>query len=224
MNLSDMSSILESIPENPGQSLLLGLAVIGGGVIGGLVTGLLGQGGVKLSTGQGTPRWALNAMRAFGGLASAVIMAVLLFSEAGGRGRGKGGSGDGDGSGNGIPVSLLNKDKEAKPENKDKKPEEPPKPARPLRVAVVRPPEEAAGKWYRIEGEEDNKRYTLPEIQKEIQERKKTEPAITAVVLVLTHPDSPGKRTGPVEDLVKWIEKDAKLDARQELPGASDSK
>ncbi len=77
------------------------LAVIGGAVIGGLLTGLLAQTLTRFSTGQKVPRWILHGLRLLGGVA---LGSLVLLWVMGGGGSGVGGSGGfglGPGSGSG---------------------------------------------------------------------------------------------------------------------------
>jgi len=198
------------------------LAVIGGFVIGGLLTGLLVQVITRLSTGQKVPRWVLHTLRLLGGIAVGWLVLLWVMGGGGSGLGGSGGFGFGPGSGSGTS------DEKGKPASKtNEKPPDKERPGSagptPLSIEVlsndtlrgilkdrydpqhcyrVRPPDsDRATEGVRLP---DNTRLlTLREIKKLVD--PEGEPAWRTVILVLFE-DSPDRDVDRVRDLKSWTE------------------
>jgi hypothetical protein len=185
------------------------LAVIGGGVVGGLLIGFLTGMLVRLVSTRKMPRWARNVVRVTGAVACGWLVAVILF---GGGGSGFGGSGGGylgGGSGEGSsspstpqssgPVSPSSKASPAVPPAENTLRVEVLGPA-PLRQLTGKPDAENR---YRVEGEGGPQLLTLKEVKDFILARQKREPPLRRVVIVVYN-DSPAPDKEFVTELKAW--------------------
>jgi hypothetical protein len=188
------------------------LAVIGGGVGGGLGLGFLAQLLMRATMVRKPPRWSVLVVRLFGGVICGWLVALWLF---GGGGPGIGGTG-GWGFGSGSDQDSGEKAIESGKKKKGSKESERTKPMSPresLRIEVLGkdalPESDVASKrWYRIDTGEGEQLLTLEEIKKEVEKRVHEEPPLRRIEIVL-YKDSPDERVPIVSRLRTWAD-DAK--------------
>jgi len=195
------------------------LAVVGGFVLGALLTGLIVNVITRLTTGQKLPRIPIMVVRVLGGIIAGWLVMLWVM---GGGGFGIGGSGGwGVGSGTGTgPSNTRDKDgnntysnNETEKEKEKGKAVSPPQTVPTLRIEVLGPTplKELAGKkpfdldqCYRVSTPDGRKLLTLAEVKKLI-DPSEDEPAWRRIMLVIYN-DSPNKDNRRVEDLKKWAE------------------
>jgi len=197
--------------------LVKGLAVVGGAVLGALITGMLSQLLVKALTGQKLPRYPLLVMRVLGGILAGWLVVLFVFGGGGTGFGGMGGWGFGPGKGASEQKDAGDKDstlKDEKASTKDKsgaaEGDE-----TVLRVEVLTNPaiDKLVGtralerqRYYRIEGERPIDLLTLDELKQKIRDRL---PQLQRLD-VITREDSPDKDVPRVAELRRWAE-DQKL-------------
>jgi hypothetical protein len=204
------------------------LAVIGGGVVGGLLIGFLTGVFVRLVSTRKMPRWARNAVRLTGAILCGWLVALILF---GGNGLGLGGTGGwGFGSGTGKSESTAKAPEGGGPGSPTSKASPVVPPAEnTLRVEVLGPAplRQLTGKAdaenrYRVEGENGPKLLTLKEVKEYILQRQKQGPPLRRVVLVV-YKDSPAPDKEFVTELAAWARDlpadGAKVKVDVDLPG-----
>jgi hypothetical protein len=190
------------------------LAVIGGGLVGGLLIGFLTGVLVRLLSTRKMPRGPRNVVRLTGAVLCGWVVALLLYSGSGG------GGGDGrwwmlgSQGGEGRTADTGKGDTTAKAPWRPgtttaKTPDNTPA-AETLRVEVLGPAalEKLPGKpdtrhCYRVEGEEGPKLLTLKEVEDFIRRRQKRQPPLRCVVLVVYN-DSPALDKEIVTELRAW--------------------
>ncbi len=188
------------------------LAVVGGGVLGGLGLGLVAQLLARAVTAKKLPRKPVLLVRLLSGLICGWLIALCLF---GGGGSGIGGLGgwnfgSGSGKGDGEKTNeVVHKDGE------DKKGGEPKTPAEEtLRIEVLgddtlKNKGRDMAHRYRVETGE---LLTIDEVKKAIQERQKNKPPLHHIEIVL-YEDSPNEDVPFVSDLKVWArDRDVKVD------------
>jgi hypothetical protein len=192
------------------------LAVIGGGVLGGLLLGLFTQVLVRLVSTQKMPRWARNVVRLAGAVATGWLVALWLFGGGGPGVGGTGGLGMGSGTGKGTSTAKA-------PEGSPTTAKENPNAVsaeKTVQIEVLGPDalqrlpgKPDAAHCYRVEGETGL--MTLPEVKDFLRGRSKKEPPLRRVV-ILVYKDSPAPDKSFVKDLKDWA-RDLKADGIQKL-------
>lgn len=197
--------------EQVGKFLVSALAVAGAAFLGGLLVSLLSQLLARMLTAKAIPRPALNFLRILGGLAAGVLVWMVLFRSAGGGGGwGWGGDGfglGGPGKGNGgepVRHDKDDKDKDARPDKTAPKNGEPASKKNAVRIEVIVDPKAPPERSYRLEGDKDLR--TREEISQVLEQRRKDNPDLKKVVIVL-YKNSPDRHTSVVRELVELVER-----------------
>jgi hypothetical protein len=194
--------------DNVGRFVISVLAVAGAAFLGGLSVGFLTNLLARALTAKPVPRPALLFVRLLGAVVAGVLAAMVLFSSGGGGGGwgwgGGGGTGLGTGKGNGSVVSQDKKDKDRREPDRKKtdKEGEPRDKNKALRIEVVVAPQ-SEGRSYRLEGEQQLR--TRDEVANALDERRKENPALEKVIIVL-YTNSPDPKTTVVQELVRLVE------------------
>jgi hypothetical protein len=187
-------------PDNLGRFVVNVLAVAGGALVGGLVSGLLVQLGARLLYGGTVPKAILNAVRVVGAVVLAWVVALFVFSGAGGGGPGGGGGLFPGGGGNGTEPASTGREG---PTARDTRREEvgpPTTPENTLRVEVLGEGV-SGGRFYRVAGETQAE--TFEEIKRTV-ERKRQEASGLQKLEIVLYENSPDRDTPVVKDLETW--------------------
>jgi hypothetical protein len=183
------------------------LAVVGGGVLGGLGLGLLAQLLARAFTTKKLPRWPRLVVQLLGGGICAWLVALWLFGGGGGGIGGTGGWGFGSGPGKGDgekTTEVARKDSDStKTSGEAVVPA-----ADTLRIEVlgraVLPKEDIdMQRWYRIDTEEKPRLMTFAEVKETVNGRQKKQPPLRRIAIVLYN-DSPAEDVAVVSQLVAW--------------------
>ncbi|HWG41315.1 MAG TPA: hypothetical protein VN688_00915 [Gemmataceae bacterium] len=185
------------------------LAVVGGGVAGGLGLGLLAQLLSRAFTTRKLPAWPVLTVRLLGGLICGWLVSLWLFGGGGpgigGRGGWGLGSGSGKGEGEGEKTTAT-----VKKDNGDKKTDADSQSpaAETLRIEVLgadtlKKQDVDGPRCYRIESAEGPRLLTFTEIKEAIKARQQKQPPLRRIELVL-YKDSPDQRVRLVSQLKAW--------------------
>jgi hypothetical protein len=183
------------------------LAVVGGGVVGGVAVGLLAQLLMRAFTVGKLSRWPILIVRLLGGVVCAWLLVLWLFGGGGSGIGGLGGWGFGSGTGKGEgdkPSEADHKDNDGKKNDGDKKTPE----GATLRIEVLgddalSEPDKKDNRRYRLETKEGPQLLTLADIQKTMKQRQQEQPPLRRLEIVL-YKDSPDERVAVVSQLVSW--------------------
>jgi hypothetical protein len=194
------------------------LAVIGGGVGGGLSLGLLAQLLMRVVTLHKPPRWSLMVIRLLGGAIAGWLVALWLFGDGGLGIGGSGGMGFGSGAGNSAKektIATHEKDHQEKQSLTDHQtPDD-----ETLRIEVLgndalSEEDIRAERWYRIATNEGRQVLTFAEVKKTVEKRQHEQPPLRSIKIVL-YKDSPDRRVKRVEQLKSWA--DARNDGKMRV-------
>jgi hypothetical protein len=180
------------------------LAVVGGGVLGGLGLGLLTQLLARVLTTKKLPRGPALVVRLLSGVICGWLIALWLFGGGGPGIGGAGGWGLGSGTGKGEGEKTINKDGAgAKGDGETKTPAE-----ETLRIEVLgkdtlKKMDVDATRCYRVETEEGPRFLTFDEIKEDIKKRQRSQPPLRRIEIVL-YKDSPDERVPLVSQLRVW--------------------
>lgn len=194
------------------------LAVIGGGVGGGLSLGLLAQLLMRVATLHKPPRWSLVVIRLLGGAITGWLVALWLFGGGGPGIGGSGGMGFGSGAGNSAKEKTIathekdQQEKQSPTENQTPDDET-------LRIEVLgndalSEEDIRAERWYRIATNEGRQVLTFAEVKKTVEKRQHEQPPLRSIKIVL-YKDSPDRRVKRVEQLKSWA--DARNDGKMRV-------
>ena len=186
-------AVLGFDPDHVARLSMNALAVGGGFLAGYAVTGVAAYFLDRRLTGGKSPDGMHKALRMLGGIAGAILVALLVFRDGGG------GPGDGPGttaatgagSGPGTTAITTRTTDPTKPE----KPPEPPRTEEVVRVTVLSGADVVEGRFYVVEG--GATKFTLDEVKRELAARKAVTLKTLAVEVVLaarTDPDGSGVR------------------------------
>jgi hypothetical protein len=196
------------------EDLIRILAIIGGGAIGGFVTGFLTQAIVRGYTGQKVPRWVVWTLRLLGGVAMGWLVYLIVYGHGGslfgGFGGGSGLDKDGGGPG-GLreTTPAVTVPKVVSPGTVEQ--------GGVLRVAVLgddplkkmfeagRLKSFDPERCYLVADEEPATLRTLREIEKYILERVRDNSPPKRIEVIL-YKDSPQKMVPRVSELKKWAD------------------
>ena len=182
------------------------LAVVGGGVLGGLGLGLLAQLLARAFTTKKLPRGPVLVVRLLSGVICGWLIALWLFGGGGAGIGGLGGWGLGSGTGKGSgekTTEVAKKDGEgAKDDGEAKTPAE-----ETLRIEVLgkdtlKKMDADAVRCYRIE-RSGPRLLTFEEVKEEIKKRQQQQPPLRRIEIVL-YKDSPDERVPLVSELKAW--------------------
>ena len=183
------------------------LAVVGGGVVGGLGMGLLAQLLVRAFTTKKLPPWPVLTIRLLGGVICGWLVALWLFGGGGAGIGGMGGWGFGSGSGKSDgekTTEVGKKDDKSKKSNGEATP-----PAEEtLRIEVLgkdtlKKADMDASRCYRVEIDERSRLLTMDEVKEAVRKRQAKEPPLHRIEIVL-YKDSPDERVPLVSRLRAW--------------------
>jgi hypothetical protein len=190
-------------PENLGYVVIKVLAVAGGVLVGAVVSGLLLQLLVRLTTTARPPRWALRVVRVLGGVILGWLVFLFVFGYSGGTGGGffgGGGPGTGKGGGAGTTAKTETTGKETVQSTEREKASK----GSSLRVEVlVDPRSNAPG--FRVEGRQGL--LSLAELQSLVKHRQQEGPGVKRLEIVL-YRNSPDRDSGPVKELLTWCNRE----------------
>ena len=181
-------------PDHVAHLALNALAVGGGFLAGYAAVGVAAYLLDRRLTGGKSPEGMHKALRMLGGIAGAILVALLVFRDGGGGpGDGPGttattGAGSGPGTGK---VAAKTTDPATTP-----KPPEPPRTEEVVRVTVLSGADVVGEKFYVVEGH--GEKLTLDEVKRSLAERKAATAKSLAVAVVLaarTDPDGSGVRS-----------------------------
>jgi hypothetical protein len=183
------------------------LAVVGGGVAGGLGLGLLWQLLMRALTTRKLSGWPVVVVRLFGTVICGWLVALWLFGGGGPGIGGMGGWGFGSGPGKGEgqkTTEVAKKDKDGKKDNADSKSPA----AETLRIEVLggdalKKQDLDVSRCYRIDSGEGTRLLTFAEIKEAIKARQQKQPPLHRIELVL-YKDSPDQRVPLVSQLKMW--------------------
>lgn len=187
-----------------------GLAVAGGGLAGGLGLGLMTQLAARGFTRGKPPRWSILTVRLLGGLICGWLVALWLF---GGGGSGIGGSGGWfGGAGSGTGEGVRSTDSETKERENKKNAAKTTTTAEKLQVeilvkAVLEKWGVDASRCYRIDAGGGPRLLTRAEVEEAIQNRRRDQPPLRRLEIVLYKEDSPDKGNPVVTSLEDWAKK-----------------
>lgn len=183
------------------------LAVIGGGVLGGLGSGLLAQLLARAFAMKKLSRWPVLTVRLLGGVICGWLVALWLFGGGGAGIGGMGGWGFGSGTGKGESEQTS---KVVKKEGEGKKDESTTQtPAdETLRIEVLgsdvlKKADQDLSRCYRIDTEEGPRFRTFEEIKEAIRKRQEKQPPLRRIEIVL-YKDSPEEHVPVVSRLRAW--------------------
>lgn len=199
-------------PQDFSGPVLKILAVAGGALIGGLLSGFVGRAATRMLTTRPMPLWGVRTLRVAGGVTSGWLVYLYLASGGGGGIGGPGGNKPGGGDTENPQVS--------KPPEKEpgKKPDRKAATGEPVRIEVLgsralqilKQPAGEPYRGYRIEGDEEKKLYDLRGIEGVLRERRqelrKEKKSLRVVVVI--YKDSPVRRLPVVADLTDWLTKE----------------
>lgn len=177
------------------------LAVVGGGVVGGLGLGLLAQLLMRTFTIGKSPRWSLLTIRLLSGAICAWLVALWLFGGGGSGVGGTGGWGFGSASSKGEDAKAIETGK--KGDNGKEAP-----PGETLRIevlgnAALSASDRQAERWYRIETTTDSHLLTFAGVKEAIEKRQQDQPPLRRIEIVL-YKDSPDEHVPIVNQLRTW--------------------
>jgi hypothetical protein len=183
------------------------LAVIGGGVVGGLGLGLLTKLLVRALTTKKLPHWSYLLVRVLSGVICAWIVYVGLSGKDGWHIGWPGGAGPGSGSRQGAAenaVEVGKKNSEGKKNGGEAKTLA----GETMRIevlgrATLSEADIQAGRWYRIDTDEGSRLLTFKEVQETIKNRQKDQPPLRRIEMVL-YKDSPDEHVPLVSQLRMW--------------------
>lgn len=184
------------------------LAVVGGGVVGGLALGLLAQLLARAFTTKKLPPWPVLTVRLLGGVICGWLVALWLFGGGGSGIGGTGGWGFGSGSGKGDgekTVEVAKKDGEGKKDKGEAK-----TPAdETLRIEVLgrdvlKKTDKDISHCYRVDTGEGPRLLTFEEIKEAVKKRQQEQPPLRRIEIVL-YKDSPDERVPLVSRLRAWV-------------------
>ncbi|HEY7309587.1 MAG TPA: hypothetical protein VH643_09550 [Gemmataceae bacterium] len=183
------------------------LAVVGGGVVGGVGIGFLAQLLVRAFTTKKLPPWPVLTVRLLGGVICGWLVALWLFGGGGAGIGGMGGWGFGSGSGKGDGEKTT---EVSKKDDKDKKSngEATPPAEETLRIEVLgkdtlKKADMDASRCYRVEIGEGSRLLTMDEVKEAVRKRQAKEPPLRRIEIVL-YKDSPDERVPLVSRLRAW--------------------
>ena len=198
------------MPTEAMGSFIKVLAVIGGGVLGGLVVGWLLRVVVLLFSGQKLPGWLHWLFRLLGGALIGWLTWLYVFGGGGSGIGGPGGSGTGGGKDNPPPVTDQVKDSQP-PDKKDQGPSPETSDLYTIEVLGIPDltrlnPSAAVDRYrcYRFVGG-DGKLLTLDEVKTHLLKRQLKTPPLRRIILVL-YKDSPPPLEERVADLKNWAD------------------
>ncbi|MGH7169758.1 MAG: hypothetical protein ACRELG_05715 [Gemmataceae bacterium] len=183
------------------------LAVIGGGVVGGLGMGLLAQLLSRALTTKKLPPWTVLMVRVLSGVICGWFVYLGLFSGGGsgigGPGGGQSGSGPGQ-SGGEKPIEVTKKNGDDRKNGGEAKTAA----GETLRIEVLGSAtlsESAiqAERWYRIDTDDGSRLLTFAEVKEAVKNRQQEQPPLRRIEMVL-YKDSPDERVPLVSQLRTW--------------------
>jgi hypothetical protein len=189
---------------DPFRTLLKVVAVVGGGVLGALVTGLLFSLIARAYFQQRPSRLMKRFVQLLGGLAVALAISKLPIGFGSGFGFG-GGSGPGEGSADGSksnPVASLPDDTPKPPQQESPLTESTAAEGAVVRIEMLGGTRVQDGKFYLIEG--DNEPKTKQEVYKIIEDRLKHSPRPLKGVEIIVTLKSVARIDPAVTDLESW--------------------
>jgi hypothetical protein len=201
------------------------LAVVGGGVLGGLGLGLLAQLLARALTTKKMPRGPALIIRLLSSVICGWLLALWLFGGGGAGIGGLGGWGLGSGAGKDggeKTTEVAKKDGEgAKGDGEAKTPAEETLRIEVLGNAALAEQDIRAGQWYRIETKEGLRLLTFGKVQDAIKNRQQERPPLRHVEIVLYN-DSPNEDVPRVGQLKAWAREldDGKMKVDISKPGA----
>jgi hypothetical protein len=187
------------------ENLVKALAVAGGALVGGIVSGLVTQLLVRATTTAKVPRWLLQVVRVLGAVALAGVVAALLFNQGGAGGGGfgwfgGGGGGTGTGKEGTAPAEATGRETPA-PRDTGR---EPGPTARTLRVEVLVDRRNNAT-VFRPGGKQEP--LGLSELESYVRGRREQGLALQRLELVI-YRNSPDQDSGPVKELLAWARRE----------------
>jgi hypothetical protein len=191
-------------PENLGVAVIKVLAVAGGALVGGLLTGLTVQLLARLLTASRVPARLLRVMRLAGGVTGAVIVAVFIFGTGSGTGGGFGWFAGGGGTGPGTAREGTTTARQAltgtapgpRTTARDR--------THTLRVEVLVDRRDNRT-VFRPEG--TTELLSLRKVEDYVRQRREREPALDRLELVI-YLNSPDRDSGPVKELRDWARRE----------------
>lgn len=183
------------------------LAVAGGAVIGGLLSGFVGRAATRMLSTRSMPLWGVRTLRVAGGVASGWLVYLYLASGGGSGVGGPGGNKAGGGNKENIQASKP-------PEKEKKKDEKKVSAAARVRIEVLgsralkilKQPTGGPYHGYRIEGDEEKKLYDLAGIEAVLRERHQKD--LSLKVDLIIYLDSPDRDLPVVTRLRDWLMKE----------------
>jgi hypothetical protein len=181
------------------------LAVVGGGVIGGVGLGLLAQLLSRAFTAKKLPRWSAVTVRLLGGVICGWLVLGLFGGGLGFGGPGGWGIGSGSGKSEGekSEESVKKNSANGKGSGESKLP-----PGEILRIEVLgknalKKTDIETSRYYRIDAGDGSRLLTLAQIKDAVQERRSGQPPLRRIEIVL-YKDSPDEHVPIVAQLRNW--------------------
>jgi hypothetical protein len=184
------------------------LAVVGGGVVGGLGLGLLAQLLARAFTTKKLPPWPVLTVRLLGGIICGWLVALWLFGGGGPGIGGMGGWGFGSGSGKGDgEKTAMDTKKEGNGEkSKDGMviPDAEKLSIEVLSKHVLEKLGTDESHCYRVKLDDHQRPMTIQEVKHLIKERQERQPPLRRIEIVLYKDDSPTEANDVVRSLKDW--------------------
>ena len=183
------------------------LAVAGGALVGGLLSGFVGRAATRMLTTRPMPLWSVRTLRVAGGVVSGWLVYLYLAS---GGGTGVGGpGGNKPGAGNKEKAVATKPPEKERTKKEDKRPVA----GEPVRVEILgekalkalkQPTRPYRG--YRFQGDEEKKLYDLDGLKAVLRERRQKDPSLRVVLVI--YKDSPDRELPVVAELAEWLTKE----------------
>lgn len=184
------------------------LAVVGGGVVGGMGLGLLAQLLARAFTTKKLPPWPVLTVRLLGGVICGWLVALWLFGGGGAGigGMGGWGFGSGTGKGDGEKTTEQVKKEDSRQEGGGGTaiPDAEKMSIEVLSKHVLEKLGADEAHCYRVKLDDLQRPMTIQEVRNAIEERRKKQPPLRRIEIVLYKDDSPAETNDVVKSLKDW--------------------